>query len=434
MGLLEIDEQPRLSALKAYQILDTNREEIFDRIVEFAAKICETPIAIITFVDEQRQWFKASIGLDLPETERSISFCTHTIDREEPFIINDARADPRFHDNPLVQAPPHIAFYAGVPLKDRDGFSLGSLAVLDRVPRQLEGTQIATLQMLAEQLISILELRRQRIELEHLSAQLDDTNRQLTKQTRHLHDAQRIAKIGSWELHCPTERIALSDEIYRLFNIPNSHDCESLSAFLQSVHHDDRQGVREAIDEAARHGTTLNMEHRILRPDRGFSYVRIRGEAGFNDAGERIISGTVQDISSERQYQEQLLLLHECVARISDVVMITEAAPLEEPGPRIVFVNEAFERMTGYKSAEALGKSPRFLQGPKTQRGELDRIQRALLKGEGVHAELVNYTKKRTEFCIEIDLNPVRDAFGRISHFVSVQRDITERKRHESIV
>jgi len=126
---------------------------------------------------------------------------------------------------------------------------------------------------------------------------------------------------------------------------------------------------------------------------------------------------------------QHFALLEASVARLNDIVLITEAEPLDEPGPRIVFVNDAFERLTGHRREEVLGKSPRFLHGPLTDRHELDRIRAALEARLPVHSELVNYTRAGKPFWLDLDIVPVVDAAGRHTHFVAVQRDITERKR-----
>ncbi|WP_324778589.1 bifunctional diguanylate cyclase/phosphodiesterase [Thiobacillus sedimenti] len=135
------------------------------------------------------------------------------------------------------------------------------------------------------------------------------------------------------------------------------------------------------------------------------------------------------DARGDRVARQHLALLEASVARLNDIVLITEADPCDEPGPRIVFVNDAFERITGYRREEVLGRSPRFLQGPLTDRRELDRIRAAIAKHEPVHSELINYTKAGTPVWLELDIVPVADAGGRTTHFVAVQRDITERKR-----
>lgn len=125
-------------------------------------------------------------------------------------------------------------------------------------------------------------------------------------------------------------------------------------------------------------------------------------------------------------------LIDQCVSSLGDMLLVTEAEPLDEPGPRIVFVNGAFERQTGYAPAEVVGRSPRFLQGPGTDRAELHRIRCAVGRLEPVRAELVNYTKRGEPFVVEMDVLPVFDAGGRCTHWVSVQRDATRRKRAEA--
>src|SRR5687767_6790656 len=128
-----LNESERLKELLSFEILDTEPENQFEEIVKLAAHICGTPISLITLLDDQRQWFKAKVGLDLPETSRDVSFCSHVINekQDEVFVVNDATSDTRFFDNPLVTGSPHIHFYAGYPLKTANGLKLGSLCVID---------------------------------------------------------------------------------------------------------------------------------------------------------------------------------------------------------------------------------------------------------------------------------------------------------------
>jgi diguanylate cyclase (GGDEF)-like protein/PAS domain S-box-containing protein len=139
----------------------------------------------------------------------------------------------------------------------------------------------------------------------------------------------------------------------------------------------------------------------------------------------------LRDVSSRRQAQQHLVLLEGSIARLNDIVIITEAAPFRAPGPRIVFVNEAFERRTGYAREEVIGQSPRLLQGPDTQRAQLDRIRAALERWERVRVDLVNYTRNGEPYWVDLDVSPVWDATRRLTHWVAVGRDITERKRDE---
>ena len=154
------NEAKRLEALRRYQILDTPTEQIFDDFAFIASVICQTPIATMTLVDADRQWFKARAGLDKIESPREHAFCAHTILGDEVMIVEDAATDKRFADNPLVTAEPHIRFYAGAPLIDREGLALGSICVIDRKPRPLTREQSRALEAIARQIISQLEFRK----------------------------------------------------------------------------------------------------------------------------------------------------------------------------------------------------------------------------------------------------------------------------------
>lgn len=153
-------EQERLAALRGYGVLDSPNEPEFDAIVREAARICGVPVALISFIDENRQWFKAKVGIEASDTPRSISFCTHAIQREEGLVIEDARLDDRVSANPLVTGDPNIRFYAGVPLRTPNGARLGTLCVIDQKPRRATDQQLAELRRLADQVMVLLESRR----------------------------------------------------------------------------------------------------------------------------------------------------------------------------------------------------------------------------------------------------------------------------------
>lgn len=153
------DETARLEALAAYGILDTAPEPPFDDLVSLASQFLQAPMAMLTLIDSRRQWFKARIGLAPAETPREIAFCDHTIRGKALFVVPDTRADERFRNNPLVLGEPNVRFYAGAPLKSAQGRMLGSLAVMDCVPRSLPPAQADVLKALARQAESQLELR-----------------------------------------------------------------------------------------------------------------------------------------------------------------------------------------------------------------------------------------------------------------------------------
>lgn len=154
------NEASRLRNLKLYRILDTAAEQAFDDLTRLAATICDTPIALISVIDEDRLWFKASFGLNATQAPRDMAFCAHTIMQEDVFVVEDAKADSRFAENPLVVAGPLVRFYAGVPLAVTKGIALGTVCVIDRKPRTLTSQQIDALTLVRGAVVAQLELRR----------------------------------------------------------------------------------------------------------------------------------------------------------------------------------------------------------------------------------------------------------------------------------
>jgi GAF domain-containing protein len=160
------NEASRLRDLHQYQVLDTPPEEAFDDLTALVAQICGTPIALVSLIDAHRQWFKAKVGIEAQETSRDIAFCAHAINGNDLLVVADATHDARFSDNPLVTADPHIRFYAGMPLVTPSGHALGTLCVIDRVPKQLTDDQMNALRVLGRQVVTQLELRMRQHELE----------------------------------------------------------------------------------------------------------------------------------------------------------------------------------------------------------------------------------------------------------------------------
>jgi GAF domain-containing protein len=171
-------EVQRIKILWQYDVLDTLPEQVFDELTELAALICEAPIAMISLVDEHRQWFKSKVGVTTKETSRDVSLCAHAILQKDIFIVPDAAQDERFKNNPLVTGAPKIRFYAGVPLRAPGGAALGTLCVIDRVPRTLTANQQAALRLLAKHIMTQLEFRR------HTRAQAAQAETGLPKRKR----------------------------------------------------------------------------------------------------------------------------------------------------------------------------------------------------------------------------------------------------------
>jgi len=190
-ALVPPNEKQRLKVLWQYDVLDTIPEEVFDDLTELAARICEAPIALITLVDEDRQWFKSKVGISDNETSRDISFCAHAILQSDLFIVPDATKDQRFAHNPLVTSDPKIRFYAGAPLITPDGHALGTLCVIDKVPRELRPDQKTGLRVLARHVMTQLELRRRSQALAHAHKERERAQSHLHKARAQLAELRR---------------------------------------------------------------------------------------------------------------------------------------------------------------------------------------------------------------------------------------------------
>ncbi len=168
-------EAARLAALDRYAILDTDPEQSFDDLVILASYVCKTPMAMLSLLDDHRQWFKSTVGVQVRETPLELSICAYAIKQEDLFIVPDTLQDARFRENPLVLGEPHIRFYAGAPLINEDGFALGTLCVVDRQPRELDTEQKQALKSLRQLALKQMELRRN---LQLLKDALNDRTRE----------------------------------------------------------------------------------------------------------------------------------------------------------------------------------------------------------------------------------------------------------------
>tara|TARA_R110002126_G_scaffold4491_3_gene23586 strand:- start:1102 stop:2256 length:1155 start_codon:yes stop_codon:yes gene_type:complete len=192
--------------LRSYSILDTLPESDYDNITKIAAEICGTPISLISLIDDKRQWFKSHHGLDATETPKEYAFCGHAINTpNDVFIVQDARKDERFHDNPLVTGDPHVIFYAGVPLVSEAGLPLGTLCVIDHKPNLLSQSQISSLSALSNQVINLLELRKSKQQLERTIMELEEKNEGL----------ERFAVVAAHDLKTPLINISSLAQLFQ---------------------------------------------------------------------------------------------------------------------------------------------------------------------------------------------------------------------------
>ncbi|MDO7743357.1 MAG: GAF domain-containing sensor histidine kinase [Pedobacter sp.] len=201
-----LNEKERLAVLKSYGLMDSGADKEFDAIASIAAAICGIPISLITFIDDERQYFKSHIGTDFTENQRELSFCTHAIaSSEDILIVQDATKDVRFADNPMVTGPTKLVFYAGVPLVNEEGYALGTICVIDQKVHDLSAEQVAALKSLAVQVVDKIELKRKVAKLEKANHELMNSNVLI----------QKFASMAAHDIKNPLSSMLLTSQLLR---------------------------------------------------------------------------------------------------------------------------------------------------------------------------------------------------------------------------
>jgi GAF domain-containing protein len=272
-------ESARLEALQSYAILDTPSEDAFDQLATLAARVCQCPMAVVNFVDSERQWFKAAVGVPLAQTDRAIAFCAHALDGgRDAMVVPDTTQHPIFASNPLVTGEPHVRAYACVPLVTPEGFALGTLAVMDTVPRVLQDEQLDGLRILADQAMVQLELRRQKRLLAQLVEDRDRLHAEMLAQGEALRVAGQIARIGAWTLELPSLQVTWSQEIAAAYGL--SHRVSNLAQVLQLYSPPYRASVQAALEVCMQHGMPFDLEAEVTMPGEIRLWARTAGPPG----------------------------------------------------------------------------------------------------------------------------------------------------------
>lgn len=238
---IPLNENLRLKALRSYSILDSLPEKEYDDITQLASQICGTSISTISLIDENRQWFKSKVGINVASTDKEVSFCGHAImEPDKIFTINDSRLDERFRDNPLVTGYPNVVFYTGVPLVNPAGLALGTLCVIDNKPKELNEAQLVALKALSSQVVSLFELRKSKMMLEMLTDDLEKRNQEVEK----------FASVAAHDIKSPLNNISSLTEILLEDYIDLSN--EDIVIMMKMLH-TSSQALRELVDGILEH-------------------------------------------------------------------------------------------------------------------------------------------------------------------------------------
>ncbi|MDW7692097.1 PAS domain S-box protein [Flammeovirgaceae bacterium SG7u.111] len=279
----------RLKELESYQLIGLAEDEDYDFITSMAAQICGTKISLISLITEDKQWFLSHHGVEVRETPKDYSFCAHAINKpNEPFIVEDARKDMRFQDNPFTTGDPYVIFYAGIPLVTNDGYPLGTLCTIDDTPKKLDKSQLEQLKKLARQAVKFFEARKKSIELDILNEELD-------KKNILLQNIQEANELGMWELDIISGKIIWSDIIYDIHEVPKSFNPNKTSG-LEFYHPDYKPIISEAVAQCSVDGKPYDLVCQMITAKENLIWVRATGRK----VGDKLV-GSFQDITNIKQ-------------------------------------------------------------------------------------------------------------------------------------
>jgi PAS domain S-box-containing protein len=411
-------ETERLAALKALEILDTPPEPIFDRITALAADLLDTPIALVSLLDGERQWFKSRHGLDLCAIARSDAFCDHAISfgPGSVMVVEDASKDPRFADNPLVAGPPFIRFYAGAVLSTPEGHCIGSLCVISPEPRSRPSDRdLARLRTLGDLVIDKLERRRVRRQAESREAFLDL--------------AETMSGLGRWRYRLADGEISWSPEVYRIHGVSPETFNPALDSAVGFYHPEDQAKVEAYLDHAARTGEGYSFKFRLMT-DAGQRDVVCRAECELGDDGRPLaIFGVFQDITDQvatlRRAQRGEARYRMLADNMGDVI-----ARMGLDGSSS-YISPAIRRLLGYTPQEMRGRSAQAFVHPEDRPLVLDVYVR--LAGGLDHCILEHRAVRKdgSVIWVETHFTLIRDEAGNAVETVAVIRDVGRRKALE---
>jgi diguanylate cyclase (GGDEF)-like protein/PAS domain S-box-containing protein len=322
------NEAARLEALGEYSILDTPHEKAFDDLARLARQICSTPIALVSLVDGERQWFKSNLGLDIRETSRAHSFCAHAIEGEDILEVEDTVKDPRFSENPLVTAGPKMRFYAGMPLRTAKGYAIGTLSVIDEVPRKLTAEQREALRILASQVVAQLELRRNALMRERaLRDAVQASNRAHEESEKRYRELFERNLAGVYRSTLDGRLLECNLAFARILGYDSVAEVMSRSTWDFYFTREERA---DAMNSLQQRRELANFELRLRRKD-GTAVWVLENELLRQEPGKAaIIEGTIVDVTDRKVAEEriQYQALHDLLTDLPNRLLFADRLTL----------------------------------------------------------------------------------------------------------
>ena len=417
-------EPRRLAALLELGVLDTEPEPIFDSLTELALRTFNAPVAVISLVDKDRQWFKACIGLPVSETPRDVAFCDHAIRSGDVLVVLDATVDPRFAQNPLVTGEPGIRFYAGAPLTTPDGFRIGTLCLIDFTPRAtFDPDEAAQLQHIANAIMQALVMRAQASDSARKTAEAEEKADLLGL-------SERLAKVGYWVWDPASDDTVWSPETYRIHGFDPAGPAPPLDGVLALYQADDAAALAACVERAVTMGESYDLEARIIRSDGEIRHVMTSAAARRDSNGRvSLLQGSFQDITELRLADAKLRRSEERYRQLADNA--TDVILEVDPESRIAFASPSI-RHFGYRPEDVVGRPANDFVHPD-ELANLNHRRLQVGQGEARGSFEMRFLRADGGWTwIESNPAPIQAQDGRIIGIITVLRDISRRKAAEA--
>jgi len=407
---LQLDaEQERLMALSSYEVMDTASDPDFDNLTKLTSQIFKVPIAFISFVDEKRQWFKSIVGLDLEQTPRTDSFCHYTIQRENVLEIPDTQLDDRFKNHPMVVGSPYLRYYAGAPLINKEGHKLGTLCIMDTVPRQLTEEEKTLLETLAREVIV------------HLTLNLN--KRALKAENVRLEEMLNISSLSP-EIHAI---LATGGAILYINNAVTTllgYTIEEALGknFWEVCYRDDRERVRQVVEIGMNSDQKeFDIQFRLVGKTgcvRWFGWSMVTKNDRWYSYG--------RDITEDKKVQNELLKLSFVASKVNNAIVINDS------NNQVTWINDAFEKITGFTLEDIKGKRlGDLISGPETDMEVIESARRQSKENQSFTIDILGYRKDKKPIWLSVYNTVILNQDGNDYIEVEIIIDITEKKQAE---